>query len=139
MTPKRLKTLVEAAAQARKLAYCPYSRYAVGAAVLTDDDRIYAGANVENASYGLSICAERVAVFNAVGHGARKLKAVCVASREGAPCGACRQVMIEFSDKNTALVLVNLRGASQRPTTRATKVFAMLPHAFNPKEAGLLN
>lgn len=90
--------LLQAARAARAFAYAPYSNYAVGAAVLTDDQRIVSGCNVENASYGLSLCAERVAVFNAVASGARTILAVAVCTPDGAPpCGACRQVLLEFA------------------------------------------
>lgn len=91
--------LFAAAQAARANAYAPYSNFMVGAVVETVDGRRYAGANVENASYGLTICAERVAVFRAVADGARALAAVAVAGPDGAgasPCGACRQVLAEF-------------------------------------------
>jgi len=91
--------LVRAAEAARRHAHAPYSRYHVGAAVETEDGAIYAGCNVENASYGLTICAERAAVCAAVAAGARKIrKAVVVTGSDppGAPCGACRQVLAEF-------------------------------------------
>jgi cytidine deaminase len=93
------QALVQAARAARAHAYAPYSGYAVGAAVLTDDGRVFAGCNVENASYGLSLCAERVAVFNAVASGARRLVAAAVCTPDGGtPCGACRQVLLEFTN-----------------------------------------
>jgi cytidine deaminase len=89
--------LLAAAAAARERAYAPYSRFTVGAAVLGDDGRVYAGANVENASYGLSLCAERAAVAAAVTGGAAKILAVAVvASRPVPPCGACLQVIAEL-------------------------------------------
>lgn len=124
------KKLVEAAKNARKHAYCPYSHYAVGAAVLADSGRIFTGANVENGSFGLGVCAERTAVWNAVGHGARKLLAACVAAKEAHPCGACRQVLFEFSSKDTALLLVDVQGSTAR--IRRTTVFKTLPDPFDP-------
>ncbi len=94
-----LDELKRHAREAAAHAYAPYSGFVVGAAVLTDDDEIHRGVNVENASFGLSICAERSAVFQAVAHGARKVKALVVYTPTAAattPCGACRQVLQEF-------------------------------------------
>src|SRR3977135_3915037 len=85
--------LISAAKQAQKMAHCPYSRYPVGAAVLTGSGRIFAGCNVENASFGLSICAERAAIFAAVSHGQKRIRAIAVVARAARPCGPCRQVM----------------------------------------------
>jgi cytidine deaminase len=96
---KLLAKLRAAAAKAAKKAYCPYSHFPVGAAVLTKDGKIFTGCNVENASYGLTICAERNAIFAAVAAGAREIAAVAVftpTSEATAPCGACRQVILEF-------------------------------------------
>jgi cytidine deaminase len=92
--------LVRAASIARKNAYSPYSRVKIGSAVLTSSGKVYAGANVENASFGLSICAERTAIFKAVSEGDRGLVAIAIVgdSEEFTrPCGACRQVMVEFN------------------------------------------
>jgi cytidine deaminase len=130
--------LIETAITAQKGAYCPYSRYRVGAAVLTETGRIFSGANVENASYGLSICAERVAISNAVTRGHRALKAICVVASATRPCGACRQVMIEFSGKSTELYLVDLNPSTGRRRITKTSVFRMLPAAFDPIASGLL-
>ncbi len=96
--PRRIAALIRAARAARRYAYAPYSHFHVGAAVLTVSGAVVAGCNVENASYGLSICAERAAIHRAVAEGHRRLRAVAVAAgRDGAmPCGACRQVMQEF-------------------------------------------
>ncbi len=93
-----IRRLVASARQARANAYAPYSRFAVGAAVLTSDGCVFSGCNVENASFGLTICAERNAVAAAVASGQRPL-AVAVVTEDGdvAPCGACRQVLAEFS------------------------------------------
>ncbi|MDD5656399.1 MAG: cytidine deaminase [Elusimicrobia bacterium] len=136
--PRAFSRLVAAAVAAQKSSYCPYSRFPVGAAVLTDSGRIYTGCNVENASYGLSICAERVAVCNAVARGRRALRAVCVVAGAARPCGACRQVLAEFSTKDTWLYLVDLDPATGRRTITRTTVFRMLPAAFDPVASGLL-
>lgn len=92
--------LVIAAWQARESAYAPYSRFAVGAAVMTDDGQIFTGCNVENLSYGLTMCAERVAIGAAVASGARNFRMIAVVADTAvpiSPCGACRQVMAEFA------------------------------------------
>ncbi|TMG81949.1 MAG: cytidine deaminase, partial [Betaproteobacteria bacterium] len=94
-----VEALRQQARDAARNAYAPYSRFAVGAAVLTDKGEIYSGANIENASFGLSICAERNAIFHAVARGARKIVAVAVYTKTPqatTPCGACRQVLAEF-------------------------------------------
>ncbi len=133
-----ISRLMETAIAAQKHAYCPYSRYRVGAAVLTESGRIFAGANVENASYGLSICAERVAIFNAAARNERTLKAVCIVASAAKPCGACRQVMMEFATKDTVLYLIDLNNATGRRRVTKTTVFKMLPAAFDPIASGLL-
>ncbi|MDE2490983.1 MAG: cytidine deaminase [Elusimicrobia bacterium] len=141
MSAKRTKAverLIEAAIQAQKRAYCPYSRYPVGAAVLTEAGRVFAGCNVENASYGLAMCAERVAIYHAIAGGQDALSAVCVVGSSAKPCGACRQVMFEFSDKDTELYLVDLNPASGRRKIVKTTVFKLLPMAFDPLASGLL-
>ena len=121
--------LVAAARAARENAYAPYSRYRVGAAVSVADGRIFTGCNVENASYGLSICAERVAVFAAAAAGARVLLAVAVATEDaGTPCGACRQVLTEFAPRDGAPVPVLLTDATG--AVRQTTLAALLPEAF---------
>jgi cytidine deaminase len=90
--------LVAIACEMRARAYAPYSRFTVGAALLGEDGQIYTGANVENASYGLSVCAERTAVFKAVTAGVMRIKAAAVCTENGvSPCGACRQVLAEFA------------------------------------------
>ena len=103
LTPAELEQLLDAAKQAYHRAYAPYSNFHVGAAVLTDQGQIFTGCNVENASYGLTICAERSAIFTAVQktHGKLVLRAVAVANRSQSPCspcGACRQVIAEFGE-----------------------------------------
>jgi len=120
--------LIRAARAARASAYAPYSNYAVGAAVLTDDQRIVSGCNVENASYGLSICAERAAVFNAILSGARKILAVAVCTPDGGtPCGACRQVLLEFApDPAHCAVWV----VKPDEVVRRYTLAELLPHGF---------
>jgi cytidine deaminase len=112
--------LIEAALASRQQAYARYSQFAVGAALLAADGRVFAACNVENASYGLTICAERAAVFAAVAAGQREFQALAVASAGGVtPCGACRQVLVEFApdlhillvdvDRPDEIVEANLR------------------------------
>ncbi|MFH1746248.1 MAG: cytidine deaminase [Planctomycetota bacterium] len=105
-----LHTLVEAARQARDRAYTPYSNFTVGAAVLCQTGEVITGVNVENASYGLSICAERVAITRAVAEGQRKFAAIAIAvvgEHQPLPCGACCQVLAEFCDLQTPVYLAN--------------------------------
>ncbi|WP_296333007.1 cytidine deaminase [uncultured Treponema sp.] len=108
VTEEKLEGLFEAAMQASKLAYCPYSKFPVGAAILVSDGRIFTGCNVENRSYGLANCAERTAIFTAVAEGARKIAAVAIAAPKAeypvGPCGACRQVLTEFGDDDVPVV-----------------------------------
>lgn len=104
--------LIEAAREARERAYAPFSHFAVGAALRTRAGRIFAGCNVENASYGLTVCAERVAVFKAVSEGEREFESIAVvtdADKLTPPCGACRQILWEFCGDAT-VVLANLKG-----------------------------
>lgn len=129
--------LIEAAKNAQKNAYCPYSRYPVGAAVLTDSGRIYTGCNVENASFGLAICAERVAIFKAVSHGEKKITALSVAAKSAKPCGACRQVIIEFAPKDAEIIYVDWFPMAKKQKVTFTKAGKLLPQAFDPSEAGL--
>ena len=105
------KELLQAALDARLKAYAPYSKFLVGAAVRAESGEIYTGCNIENASYGLTVCAERNALFKAVGAGERKFTALCVVGDTEepiSPCGACRQVMAEF--KVPFIILANLNG-----------------------------
>jgi cytidine deaminase len=120
--------LVEAARAARARAYAPYSRYPVGAAVRADNGKIYVGANVENASYGLALCAERNAVMAAILDGARALEACAVVtstSPPAAPCGMCRQTLAEFAPDEIPVALTNTAG--ERADTTLGE---LLPRAF---------
>jgi cytidine deaminase len=125
-----LPELRRLARAARDAAYAPYSQFAVGAAVETADGRRFSGANVENASYGLTICAERTAVFAAVTAGARAIAAVAVCGPDGTatpPCGACRQVLAEFGAPATPLSYARGDGS-----WADTTLGALLPEAFVP-------
>ena len=114
----------------RANAYAPYSNYAVGAAVQTADGRLFGGCNVENASYGLTCCAERNAVFAAIAAGAREIDAVAVVTKDGgSPCGACRQVLAEFAPKNGDPLRVSLLNESGEIVTETT-IRELLPLAF---------
>ena len=121
-----MRELVERAIEMAQKAYAPYSHFQVGAAVLAESGKVYGGANVENASYGATICAERSAIFAAVNAGERKLKAIAVTAT---PCGMCRQVMREFCDPKAFKVVV-------AKTADDYKVFTLgelLPESFGPK------
>lgn len=125
--------LVSQAAAARSTAYAPYSKYFVGAALLTRSGKTYLGANVENAAYPTSICAERVAVFKAVTDGERDFEAVAVVTRDGgSPCGSCRQVLAEFG-LDTKVFLANDQGQILSETT----VKDLLPGAFLPSNLNI--
>lgn len=121
---------LEAAAwQVRERAYAPYSKFLVGAALMADDGRIFSGCNVENASYGLTICAERSAVAQAVAAGARRFTRIVVATDiepPAAPCGACRQVLREFGPE----LIVESIGPHSRKQWR---IWELLPEAFGPE------
>jgi len=133
--------LVARAIGMAKAAYAPYSRFCVGAAVRGVSGRVYAGCNVENASYPCGICAERNAVFQAVAAGERRLEAIAVAGgRDGvvsdycAPCGVCRQVMREFADPAAFRVCL----AKSATDFRAFTLAELLPESFGPESLGLL-
>jgi len=130
-----INDLVRAARQAGQRAYAPYSHYQVGAAALAASGRIYTGCNVENASYGLTVCAERVAVWTAIAAGEREIVAVAVATPNGAtPCGACRQVLAEFAagkepaGRDMMVIVVTTDGYE------TLYLHDLLPHAFLPQD-----
>jgi len=119
--------LVQVAREARDRAYAPYSRYRVGAALLTRDGIVVSGCNVENASFGLTCCAERAAVFAAVATGHRKFTALAVVTDDAAaPCGACRQVLREFAPDLAVHV------ASVDGSYRTRRLGDLLPESFGP-------
>lgn len=127
MTELEIQKLMDCAIKARENAYSPYSHFAVGAALLCEDGTLYEGCNIENASYGLTNCAERTAIFKAVSEGHIKFKALAVvADTEGpcAPCGACRQVMAEF--KIPLIIMGNLMG-----NIKIVTMEKLLPFSFS--------
>lgn len=130
MSERDLKSLIEIAQDARERAFAPFSNFRVGAAVETEDGEIYTGCNVESASYGLTVCAERVAIWKAISEGARCFgRLVIVADTETLtpPCGTCRQIIWEHC-RNTTIVLANLRGE-----TETVDIQHLLPRAFDAK------
>lgn len=131
--PAPLRQLCQAAQKARAGSYAPYSHFHVGAAVKTRDGRVFLGANVENASYGLSVCAERTAVLSAVQAGGRELDAVAVCtdlSPPAPPCGMCRQTLAEFAS-DCEVVLCGPKGVDITPVR--VRLSQLLPTAFSPE------
>ena len=128
-TDEQRNKLIQAAQEARRWAYVPYSHYRVGAALLSTSGKIYDGVNVENAAYPTGICAERVAVFKAVSEGEREFIAIAVVTDNGgSPCGACRQVLSEFG-LETFVVIAD--GGGQ--VVLETSISDLLPGAFRPE------
>ena len=120
--------LAEAAIAARENAHAPFSKFKVGAALEDTSGRLFTGCNVENATYGLTVCAERVAVFKAISEGARNFRRIAVAADTGVltpPCGACRQILWEFCG-DIELILVNLQGA-----TESFRLASLFPRPFD--------
>ena len=127
MDHEQLSQLVQAASAAKTRAMAPYSGFHVGAAIRTPQGRIYSGNNIEVSSYSLTICAERLALFKALSEGEQAFEAIAVATDSEAfcpPCGACRQVLMDFTPDIT-VILVNVQGQ-----TRALPLRALLPEAF---------
>lgn len=121
--------LIALAAEARRGAYAPYSHYAAGAALLTASGKVYTGCNVENASYGLTVCAERTAAFKAISDGEREFSAIAVVTENaGTPCGACRQVLAEFGPQMRVLV------ADDSGDYRVCRLAELLPDFFGPSQ-----
>ncbi|MFP7735885.1 cytidine deaminase [Priestia aryabhattai] len=126
------KQLINEAIAASKQAHVPYSHFHVGASLLTTDGKIYRGCNIENASYGLTNCAERTAIFKAVSEGDKQFSAIAVVGdTDGpiSPCGACRQVLAEFCDDNTQIILANVKGDFV-----ITNINEILPGYFSSKD-----
>jgi cytidine deaminase len=124
--------LVEEAKVAREMAYAPYSKFKVGAAIETVDGKIYKGCNIENAAYSMCNCAERTALFKAISEGDQEFKALAVVAdtnRPVPPCGACRQVIAELCPIDMKVILSNLKGDIQELT-----VEELLPGAFSPED-----
>ena len=126
---RTLRRLLVAAVGARKRAHVPYSQFPVGAALLGDDRKVYAGCNVENSSYGATICAERNAVGQAVARGARAIRAIAIVADTETPtppCGMCLQVLAEFADGDLPILLAGVNGAEE-----VTTLGALLPRRFD--------
>lgn len=127
MTNKADQELLAAAAAARERAYAPYSHFKVGAALRTASGHIYAGCNVENVSFGGTICAERTAIVKAVSEGEREFEAIAVVTQTGvSPCGICRQVMLEFAPTMTVII------GDTQGNVRVTSVQELLPDPCTP-------
>ena len=128
------RELMREAIKARELSHSPYSEFAVGAAVMTKDGRVFHGANIENASYGLSMCAERIALYCAymAGCAKRDFRAMAIVAdtrRECSPCGACRQVIAELFPEDAPIYMGNLDGDIEETTLEE-----LLPHAFTEED-----
>lgn len=127
-----MNALLEESKIAREKAYVPYSKFKVGAALLTADGSVYRGCNIENASYGMTNCAERTAFFKAVSEGVKDFAALAIVADTDhpcPPCGACRQVMVEFCKPEMPVYLTNLKG-----DVEITTVGDLLPGAFTPED-----
>lgn len=130
MSEEDNQSLVESAERARQLSLAPFSQFHVGAAIETDGGKVFTGCNIESASYGLTVCAERVAIWKALSEGERQFKTLAiVADTESLtpPCGTCRQIIWEFA-KNATIVLANLRGDRETMQVRD-----LLPRAFDAR------
>ncbi len=124
------KELIKKAYEVREKAYAPYSKFKVGAALLTTDDRVFTGCNVECASFGGTNCAERTALFKAISEGYREFKAIAIVGKEGVltpPCGICRQVLNEFASDIDVVLDDNHK-------EKIIKLSELLPYSFGPKD-----
>ena len=136
LTSAEIVFSLDKAQEARDRAYAPYSRYSVGAALLTADGQVYQGCNIENAGFTSTICAERTAFFKAVYDGHRAFRAIAVIAtgeEMGFPCGVCRQVMAEFCDREFIIVTAN----RDRTKVDVSTFEELLPHSFGPKDLGV--
>jgi len=125
------KRLIKEAEKARKRAYTPYSKFKVGAAILTSDGKIFTGCNIENASFGLTVCAERVAILKAISEGSTEFEAIAIfgdTDRPCSPCGACRQVLSEFGE-DIKIIMSNMKG-----DIKIKKIGELLPEAFSKND-----
>lgn len=127
-----IENLSKIANQMLEMAYVPYSKFPVGAAIVTKDGKVYTGCNIENASYPLTNCAERTAIFKAVSEGDKDFQTIIVTAdteEPVSPCGACRQVLVEFCEPEMPVVLTNKKG-----DIKETTVSELLPGAFKEKD-----
>lgn len=129
ITNTQKEKLISMAIKVREFAYSPYSNYKVGAALLAESGKIYLGSNFENASFGAGVCAERVALGNALSNGERKFLAICVCGNNAGitPCGICRQALSEFND-------FDIICCDENRDKKEYKLSSLLPKAFSPKQ-----
>ena len=136
LTKQEIELLLDKAQEARDHSYAPYSRYHVGAALLTADGQVYQGCNIENAGFTPTVCAERTAFFKAVYDGHRAFRAIAVIAtgeEMGFPCGVCRQVMAEFCGGDFLIITAN----RDRTKVDVSSFETLLPHSFGPKDLGV--
>lgn len=132
MTTDRKKELIDLAVEMREKAYCPYSKYQVGAAILTANDKLYGGCNIENAAYPATICAERTAAVKAVSEGEKEFTAIAIAvsgEPAGYPCGVCRQFLNEFVTDDMPVYMINRSGEVTEDTFKS-----LFPHGFKGED-----
>ncbi len=126
-----MKELIKLAREAKEKSYSPYSKFRVGAAVLMDDNEIYWGCNIENAAYTPTVCAERVAIFKGISNGARYVKSIAIVADTSNtyPCGVCRQVISEFANEDTKIIIAN-----SEEDYRVYSFDEILPYSFGPMD-----